>query len=115
MGEAITDTRVVRDLVRKVTGNYRLPYFTITPTFSICASHGYLSGEIAVCPECGRQAEIYTRVVGYLRPVNRWNDGKQQEYSMRREYAAPAGAVAAVCEREAVGSADTAEPEYAVS
>ncbi|MDR0339289.1 MAG: ribonucleoside triphosphate reductase [Desulfovibrio sp.] len=86
VGEEIPDARVVRDLVRKITAHYTLPYFTITPTFSVCADHGYLSGETAVCPECGKEAEIYSRVVGYLRPVKRWNDGKQQEYSMRREY-----------------------------
>ncbi|MDL2316459.1 ribonucleoside triphosphate reductase [Desulfovibrio sp. OttesenSCG-928-A18] len=86
VGEEIGDTRTVRALVRKITSGYTLPYFTLTPTFSICAEHGYLTGEHAVCPECGRAAEVYTRVVGYLRPVNRWNDGKQQEYLMRREY-----------------------------
>ena len=86
VGEEITDIRTVRDLVRKITANFKLPYFTLTPTFSICSSHGYLAGETAICPECGQQAEVYSRVVGYLRPVNRWNDAKQQEYSMRREY-----------------------------
>jgi ribonucleoside-triphosphate reductase len=88
VGEEIGDTRVVRDLVRKITSGYKLPYFTLTPTFSICAAHGYLSGETAFCPECGEQTEVYSRVVGYLRPVSRWNDGKQQEFSLRREYAA---------------------------
>lgn len=86
VGEAITDTRTVRDLVRKITANYKLPYFTLTPTFSICKNHGYLAGEQAMCPECGNEAEIYSRVVGYLRPVNRWNDGKREEYAMRVEY-----------------------------
>ena len=60
----------------------------MTPTFSVCSEHGYIAGECAVCPECQRPAEVYSRVVGYLRPVNRWNDGKQQEYLMRREYEA---------------------------
>jgi len=86
VGEEISDTSAVRELVRAITANYKLPYFTITPTFSICASHGYLTGETAQCPECGDKTEVYSRVVGYLRPVSRWNDGKQQEYSMRREY-----------------------------
>lgn len=86
VGEAITDTRTVRDLVRKITANYKLPYFTLTPTFSICKNHGYLAGEQSMCPECGNEAEIYSRVVGYLRPVNRWNDGKREEYAMRVEY-----------------------------
>ena len=90
VGEEIPDTRTVRDLVRKITANYTLPYFTLTPTFSICAAHGYLTGTAELCPECGQKAEVYSRVVGYLRPVSRWNDGKQQEFSLRVEYTAPA-------------------------
>jgi ribonucleoside-triphosphate reductase len=109
VGEEISDTRVVRDLVRKVTSNYKLPYFTLTPTFSICAAHGYLSGEAAYCPECGERTEVYSRVVGYLRPVSRWNDGKQQEYALRREYAANSGA-----ERVAA-AAGKREPDKAVA
>ena len=91
VGEEITDTRTVRSMVRKITDNYHLPYFTLTPTFSVCSSHGYLRGEQATCPDCGKSAEVYTRVVGYLRPVERWNDGKQSEYSMRKTYTVPAG------------------------
>jgi ribonucleoside-triphosphate reductase len=90
LGEEIKDTRVVRDLVRKVTSNYKLPYFTVTPTFSVCSTHGYLPGETHTCPECGDEAEVYSRVVGYLRSVGRWNDGKQQEYGMRKTYACAA-------------------------
>lgn len=86
VGEEITDTRTVRDLVRKITGRYTLPYFTLTPTFSVCAEHGYMAGEQPTCPDCRRATEVYSRVVGYLRPVNRWNDAKQNEYAMRREY-----------------------------
>lgn len=86
VGEAIEDVRTVRSLVRKITGNFKLPYFTITPTFSVCADHGYISGEEPVCPECQKSTEVYSRVVGYLRPVSRWNDGKQEEYSQRRTY-----------------------------
>ena len=86
VGEEISDVRTVRELVKKITGNFKLPYFTITPTFSICQSHGYFSGESALCPECGQKMEVYSRVVSYLRPVSRWNDGKQQAYSMRTEY-----------------------------
>ncbi len=88
IGEEVTDTRTVRSMVRKITANYRLPYFTITPTFSVCSGHGYLAGEVAACPECGEETEVYSRVVGYLRPVSRWNDGKQSEYAMRKTYAA---------------------------
>jgi ribonucleoside-triphosphate reductase len=86
VGEEITDTRIVKNLVRKITDNYGLPYFTLTPTFSICAEHGYLRGEQASCPHCGREAEVYSRVVGYLRPVSRWNDAKQREFCLRKTY-----------------------------
>jgi ribonucleoside-triphosphate reductase len=86
LGEEITDTRAVRNMVRAVTANYSLPYFTLTPTFSICADHGYLKGEQSLCPLCGKTAEVYSRVVGYLRPVARWNDGKQAEYAARTPY-----------------------------
>jgi ribonucleoside-triphosphate reductase len=76
----------VRNLVRTITTQYKLPYFTLTPTFSICAEHGYLTGEQAQCPVCNAPAEVYSRVVGYLRPVMRWNDGKQAEYADRTPY-----------------------------
>jgi len=66
--------------------SYRLPYFTLTPTFSICASHGYLDGEQQTCPICNQQTEIYSRVVGYLRPVKQWNSGKQAEYADRKTF-----------------------------
>ena len=90
LGEEISDTGTVRNLVRTITTRYKLPYFTLTPTFSICAEHGYLRGEQAQCPVCGVPAEVYSRVVGYLRPVNRWNDGKQAEYADRIPYQAAA-------------------------
>ncbi|MDR1922006.1 MAG: ribonucleoside triphosphate reductase, partial [Candidatus Adiutrix sp.] len=90
VGEEIADTRAVKNLVRKITANYRLPYFTITPTFSVCSDHGYLVGEQPVCPHCQAETEVYSRVVGYLRPVGRWNDGKQSEYMLRRYYQPPA-------------------------
>ncbi len=86
IGEEIMDTQIVRNLVRTITSNYKLPYFTLTPTFSICTEHGYLQGEQISCPTCSSVTEVYSRVVGYLRPVNRWNDGKQEEYSDRLEY-----------------------------
>jgi ribonucleoside-triphosphate reductase len=86
VGEEITDTRIVKELVRKITDNYGLPYFTLTPTFSICAEHGYLHGRQNICPHCEREAEVYSRVVGYLRPVNRWNDAKQREFGLRKTY-----------------------------
>ncbi|MDR1314242.1 MAG: ribonucleoside triphosphate reductase [Deltaproteobacteria bacterium] len=87
LGEEISDVSVVKSLVRKITENFRIPYFTLTPTFSICPEHGYIRGEQGVCPACGAETDVYSRVVGYLRPVNRWNDGKKAEFAMRKAYA----------------------------
>ncbi len=86
LGEEVASTGAVRNLVRAITSQYKLPYFTLTPTFSICAEHGYLKGEQPLCPTCEAATEVYSRVVGYLRPVNRWNDGKQAEYADRTPY-----------------------------
>jgi ribonucleoside-triphosphate reductase len=69
-----------------VAWNFHLPYFTLTPTFSICPTHGYISGEHKQCPRCGASCEVYSRVVGYLRPVDQWNDGKQAEFAIRRTF-----------------------------
>jgi ribonucleoside-triphosphate reductase len=85
-GERISDPRSVKALIRKICSNYHLPYITFTPTFSVCPSHGYISGEVAKCPTCDDACEIYSRVVGYLRPVKQWNKGKQEEFSLRKEY-----------------------------
>jgi len=85
-GERIDDPATVRCLVRKVCNQYRLPYLTFTPTFSVCPSHGYLKGEQTVCSECGESCEVYSRVVGYLRPVKQWNRGKQEEFKLRRTF-----------------------------
>lgn len=73
-----------KNLIRKITSNFHLPYITISPTFSICPSHGYLHGEHHVCPKCQSQCEVYSRIVGYMRPVNQWNEGKQQEFADRK-------------------------------
>jgi ribonucleoside-triphosphate reductase len=86
LGEQLSDIEAVKSLVRKISTNYRLPYYTLTPTFSVCPAHGYLSGEQPRCAQCNQETEIYSRVVGYLRPVKQWNDGKQAEYAMRRTY-----------------------------
>ncbi len=86
LGEQLGDISTVKALVRKISNNYRLPYFTLTPTFSICPSHGYLTGEQQRCSHCNQETEIYSRVVGYLRPVKQWNDGKQAEYALRKTY-----------------------------
>ncbi|MCP4748644.1 MAG: ribonucleoside triphosphate reductase [Desulfobacteraceae bacterium] len=86
LGQQLNDIKAVKALVRKIAANYKLPYFTLTPTFSICPSHGYLTGEHARCAICGEETEIYSRVVGYLRPIKQWNNGKQAEYKMRKTY-----------------------------
>ncbi|KAF0180199.1 MAG: ribonucleoside-triphosphate reductase [Nitrospirae bacterium] len=85
-GECVEDHESVRNLVRTVCGNYRLPYFTVTPTFSVCPEHNYIAGEKPVCPHCGRPSEVYSRVSGYLRPVAQWNKGKAAEFADRKEF-----------------------------
>ncbi|KAF5426225.1 ribonucleoside-triphosphate reductase, partial [Candidatus Methanophagaceae archaeon] len=85
-GERVNDPEVIKGLIRKVCENYHLPYFTFTPTFSVCPSHGYITGEHCTCPECGAEAEVYSRVVGYLRPVNQWNKGKREEFRTRKTF-----------------------------
>ncbi len=89
LGESLADPTAVKHLVRRVAENYRLPYFSLTPTFSVCPEHGYLSGEHPRCPHCDRVSEVYSRVVGYLRPVEQWNEGKQAEFSRRKAYRVP--------------------------
>ncbi|MBN2688402.1 MAG: ribonucleoside triphosphate reductase [Deltaproteobacteria bacterium] len=83
-GERIDDPSAVKVLVRKICEKYSLPYFTFSPTFSVCPNHGYIKGESVQCPSCGEECEIYSRVVGYLRPVNQWNKGKKEEFKTRR-------------------------------
>ncbi|MDE2144359.1 MAG: ribonucleoside triphosphate reductase [Patescibacteria group bacterium] len=84
--EELTDPKMVKKLVKKVCDNYRLPYFTLTPTFSVCPNDGYLRGEQSICPKCGAVTEVYSRIVGYLRPVSQWNLGKKQEFKLRKTY-----------------------------
>ncbi len=86
LGERIADAGAVPALVKKICENYKLPYFTITPTFSVCSVHGYIAGEHHLCPTCKNECEVYSRVVGYLRPVSQWNIGKQAEYEARETY-----------------------------
>jgi ribonucleoside-triphosphate reductase len=88
LGENISETETVKNLIKKVVSGFRLPYLTISPTFSICPSHGYLEGNQEVCGVCGNETEVYSRVVGYLRPVKQWNNGKRQEFSMRKMFKA---------------------------
>ena len=73
-------------LVRKIAENYKLPYYTMSPTYSICREHGYLAGEVWKCPHCGKETEVYSRITGYYRPVKNWNDGKLQEFKDRQTY-----------------------------
>ena len=89
LGERVRDWKTCARFVRKVAESHRLPYFTITPTFSICPSHGYLEGEKPECPTCQERCEVWSRVVGYFRPVDQWNVGKKSEYVGRKEYAVP--------------------------
>ncbi len=86
LGERLHSWKSAAELIKKVTANSRLPYFTLTPTFSVCPTHGYTSGQHKLCPVCGAQSEVYSRVVGYLRPVDQWNDGKQAEFVIRRTF-----------------------------
>ena len=86
LGEKLYSWKAAMNIVQKVAWTFRIPYFTLTPTFSVCPTHGYLRGEKKVCPECGATCEVYSRVVGYFRPVNQWNDGKQSEFSIRKTY-----------------------------
>ena len=86
IGEEIKDSQTVKHLVKTIAENYKLPYFTITPTFSVCSDHGYLAGEVYSCPTCGKTTEVYSRVVGYYGPVSNWNAGKAQEFKDRKEY-----------------------------
>ncbi|MDE5801779.1 MAG: ribonucleoside triphosphate reductase [Lachnospiraceae bacterium] len=86
LGEKLPDWKAAANLVRTIAENYKLPYYTLSPTYSICKEHGYLTGEVKECPHCGQRTEIYSRITGYYRPVQNWNDGKLQEYANRTEY-----------------------------
>ena len=86
LGEKLPDWKAAATLVRKIAQNYKLPYYTISPTYSICKEHGYIAGEHFTCPHCGKEAEVYSRITGYYRPVQNWNDGKTQEYKDRKLY-----------------------------
>ena len=86
LGEKLPDWQSAAKLVKTIADNYRLPYYTLSPTYSICKEHGYLAGEQKICPHCGKVTEVYSRITGYYRPVQNWNDGKLQEYKNRTEY-----------------------------
>lgn len=86
LGEKLPDWKAAASLVRKIAENYRLPYYTLSPTYSVCKDHGYIAGEHFTCPSCGKKSEVYSRITGYYRPVQNWNDGKSQEYKNRTVY-----------------------------
>ena len=86
LGERLKDWSSAAKLVRKIAENYKLPYYTLSPTYSVCSEHGYISGEAFKCPICGKETEVYSRITGYYRPVKNWNDGKSEEYKNRKVY-----------------------------
>ena len=86
LGERLPDWRSAAALVRKIAENYKLPYYTMSPTYSVCRNHGYINGEVYECPDCHCETEVYSRITGYYRPVKNWNDGKSQEFKDRKEY-----------------------------
>ena len=86
LGEKLPNWKSAANLVRKIAENYRLPYYTMSPTYSVCKEHGYIAGEHFVCPKCGQKTEVYSRITGYYRPVQNWNDGKLEEYKERKTY-----------------------------
>ncbi len=86
LGQKVSDWRTAANLVRKIAENYKLPYYTLSPTYSVCQEHGYLDGEQYVCPVCGKKTEVYSRITGYYRPVQNWNDGKTEEFKERKTY-----------------------------
>ena len=87
LGEKLPDWKAAANLVRKIAENYKLPYYTMSPTYSVCRHHGYIAGEVYTCPECGEKTEVYSRITGYYRPVQNWNDGKSKEFKDRKVYA----------------------------
>ena len=93
LGEKLPDWKAAATLVRKIAENHELPYYTMSPTYSVCADHGYIAGEEYVCPICGKKTEVYSRITGYYRPVQNWNDGKSQEYKDRKTYKVAAASV----------------------
>jgi len=98
LGEKISDIQTVKNTTRKIFENFKLPYITFTPTFSICPNHGYIAGEHFFCPQCTvkQPCEVYSRIVGYLRPVQQWNEGKQEEFKQRKEFKIPANLTASI-------------------
>ena len=86
LGQKLPDWKSAANLVRKIAENYKLPYYTMSPTYSVCSDHGYIAGEVYECPTCGKKTEVYSRITGYYRPIQNWNDGKRKEFEDRKEY-----------------------------
>lgn len=86
LGQKLPDWKAAANLVRKIAENYKLPYYTLSPTYSVCTDHGYIAGEYYECPKCGKKTEVYSRITGYYRPVQNWNDGKREEFAHRKVY-----------------------------
>ena len=112
LGEKLPDWKSAAALVRKIAENFKLPYYTMSPTYSVCQDHGYITGEHFTCPKCGKTTEVWSRITGYYRPIQNWNDGKVQEFEDRKEYDVPASRLEGrrLCDREgnaATGSAAT--------
>ena len=108
LGERLTDWHAAAKLIRRIAENYRLPYYTLSPTYSVCKDHGYLAGEQYECPVCHGKTEVYSRITGYYRPVQNWNDGKAQEFKQRKTYRMSSAAAAAAGEAGAAAAA----PEF---
>jgi ribonucleoside-triphosphate reductase len=107
LGEKLPDWRTAAALIRKIAENFKLPYYTMSPTYSICQEHGYLTGEHNTCPVCGKVCEVWSRITGYYRPVQNWNDGKVQEYQDRQEYLPDSSKLEGrrLCDREEAAAA----------
>ena len=110
LGERLPNWKSAANLVKKIAENYKLPYYTLSPTYSICADHGYLNGEQKVCPHCGKPTETWSRITGYYRPVKNWNDGKLQEYNDRQVYHAESSKLTHTITRE-TAQASTEAPK----
>ena len=102
LGEKLPDWKAAATLVRKIAENFKLPYYTMSPTYSVCQDHGYITGEHFTCPKCGKTTEVWSRITGYYRPIQNWNDGKVQEFEDRKEYDVPASRLEGrrLCDRE---------------
>ena len=115
LGEKLPDWKSAASLVKKISDNYKLPYYTMSPTYSICPDHGYITGEQYTCPKCGKKTEVWSRITGYYRPVQNWNDGKVQEFKHRKEYVAEASIMKARDVMKDVAEVKVQEQQVAMS